>query len=135
MSQHVPLMIPQARAGVKPLEVRAPYDGRMIATADTADHAVVDRALDIASELFRVRDAWLSPADRIAILHRTATLMAARAEELALEAAREGGKPLLDSRVEVQRAIDGVRSCVELLRTEAGREIPMNINAACLGAQ
>ena len=36
--------------------------------------------------------------------------MEERAEELALEAAREGGKPLMDSRVEVGRAIDGIRS-------------------------
>lgn len=133
MSQHFPLMIPQTPAGAKPLEVRAPYDGRMIATADAADVDVVDRALDIAYGLFRERDAWLSPADRIAILQRASMLMEARAEELALEAAREGGKPLIDSRVEVQRAIDGVGSCIELLRTEAGREIPMNLNAASAG--
>ena len=46
--------------------------------------------------------------------------MEERAEDLALEAAREGGKPLIDSRVEVARAIDGVLNCAELLRSEAG---------------
>lgn len=56
--------------------------------------------------------------------------MEERAESLALEAAREGGKPLLDSRVEVARAIDGVLHCAEMLRSEAGHVIPMNINAA-----
>ena len=56
--------------------------------------------------------------------------MAARSEELAVEAAREGGKPLPDSKVEVARAIDGMHSCVEIMRTEAGQEIPMNLNAA-----
>ena len=40
-----------------------------------------------------------------------------RAETLALEAAREGGKPLIDSRVEVARAIDGVLHCAEMLRS------------------
>ena len=40
--------------------------------------------------------------------------------ELAREAAREGGKPLIDSRVEVARAIDGLRLCVQALRSEAG---------------
>jgi acyl-CoA reductase-like NAD-dependent aldehyde dehydrogenase len=56
--------------------------------------------------------------------------MEERAEELALGAAREGGKPLADSRVEVRRAIDGVRSCREVLRTEGGHVIPMDLNAA-----
>jgi acyl-CoA reductase-like NAD-dependent aldehyde dehydrogenase len=59
--------------------------------------------------------------------------MEARAEELALEAAREGGKPLVDSRVEVARAIDGMANCAEILRSEAGHVIPMNINAASAG--
>ena len=53
-----------------------------------------------------------------------------RAETLALEAAREGGKPLVDSQVEVARAIDGVKLCIEALRTQHGVEIPMNLNAA-----
>ena len=44
--------------------------------------------------------------------------------------AREGGKPLPDSIVEVVRAIDSVRICIETLRTEGGEVIPMNINAA-----
>ncbi|MFQ5760185.1 MAG: aldehyde dehydrogenase family protein, partial [Acidiferrobacterales bacterium] len=55
------------------------------------------------------------------------------AEELAIEAAREGGKPLIDSRVEAARAIDSVKICIETLRTEGGTEIPMNVNAASLG--
>ena len=59
--------------------------------------------------------------------------MTERAEELALEAAREGGKPLIDSRVEAARAIDSIKICIETLRTEGGGEIPMNVNAASLG--
>jgi acyl-CoA reductase-like NAD-dependent aldehyde dehydrogenase len=50
--------------------------------------------------------------------------MEERLEGLALGAAREGGKPLADSLVEVRRAIDGVRSCREVLRTEGGHVDP-----------
>ena len=56
--------------------------------------------------------------------------MVERAEELAVEAAREGGKPLIDSRVEVARAIDGVKLCIEAIRTQHGTEIPMNVTPA-----
>ena len=48
----------------------------------------------------------------------------------AVEAAREGGKPLIDSRVEVARAIDGVLNCAEALRSQAGHMIPMDVNGA-----
>ena len=72
-------------------------------------------------------------ATRVEILGRAAEIMSDRAEELATSAAREGGKPLLDSRVEVARAIDGVQNCIEVLRIEQGEVIPMNVNAASAG--
>ena len=37
--------------------------------------------------------------------------MKGRANELALLIASEGGKPLVDAKVEVERAIDGVETC------------------------
>jgi len=72
----------------------------------------------------------LAGAERISILQRLIVLMQEQAESLALEAAHEGGKPLIDSRVEVARAIDSIRICIETLRTDSGREIPMGLNAA-----
>ncbi len=130
MADHYRLMVPGAAPGPVPLEVHAPYDGQLIATVDAGGETAVDQALATAYGLYRDRDAWIAPAKRIEILHKAAQLMRERAEHLALEAAREGGKPLIDSRVEVARAIDGVLNCAELLRSEAGHVIPMNINAA-----
>ena len=59
--------------------------------------------------LFRDRDAWLPPAARVddPAPDRPAD-GASRPRIWRVEAAREGGKPLVDSRVEVARAIDGV---------------------------
>ncbi|MCA9312339.1 MAG: aldehyde dehydrogenase family protein, partial [Phycisphaerales bacterium] len=91
------------------------------------------RALATATEAFRHRDGWLPGRERAAILRRLAAAMEANAEDLAMQAAREGGKPLLDSRIEVARAIDGVHNCVEAMRSEGGREIPMNFNQASSG--
>jgi acyl-CoA reductase-like NAD-dependent aldehyde dehydrogenase len=133
MLDHYALMVPGAASTGLALDVRAPFDGQPIATVELADAAVAEQALATAYALHRDRDAWLPPARRIAILTRAAELMMERAEFLALEAAREGGKPLIDSRVEVARAIDGVRQCAELLRAEAGHVVPMNINAASAG--
>ncbi len=132
-TQHFPLIIPGAKADSDPMEVFAPYDGTLIATVERADQTAVDHALKTAYGLFRNRDVWLSPARRVEILENTVAIMRARREELALEAAREGGKPLIDSLVEADRAIDSVKICIDTLRTQAGTEIPMNLNAASAG--
>ena len=132
MSSHFSIMVPGAQA-IGKKEVCAPFDGKTIATIDVGGAAAIEKALATAHALYRDRDAWLPPVKRIAILKKAASIMEARAEELALEAAREGGKPLVDSRVEVARAIDGMANCAELLRSEAGHVIPMNINAASAG--
>ena len=130
MSQHFKLQIPKAQSDDGQIEVTAPFDGTLIATVTAADADAVELALSTANRLYRDRDLWLKPANRTEILEKTASIMTDRAEELAVEAAREGGKPLIDSRVEVARAIDGVRNCIEVLRTQAGEEIPMNLNPA-----
>jgi len=115
------------------LTVCNPYDRAPIASVDTLDQAGVEAALCTAQELFEDRARWLPVHERVAILRRTADLMEARAEALALGAATEGGKPLKDSRIEVARAIDGVRNCAELPRSEGGREVPMGATAASKG--
>jgi acyl-CoA reductase-like NAD-dependent aldehyde dehydrogenase len=133
MPSHIELMIPDAVKSGKPLDVFAPYDNALLASVDTADAAAVEQALTTAYALFRDRSQWLSKAQRIDILQKTTQLMSQQRDALALAAAAEGGKPLIDSRVEVDRAIDGIHNCIECLRTAAGHEIPMDINAASAG--
>ncbi len=126
-------MVPGATPDKKHAEVRSPYDGSVIGTVERTDLTGVQVALETAYTLFRNPDAWLSSGERIAILERTAAIMFQRREELAVEAAREGGKPLIDSLVEANRAVDSIKSCVERLRTQAGSEIPMALNPASTG--
>ena len=117
------------------LTVVSPFDGKQIAEIETTGADGVEQALTTAYRLFRDRRVWLPLEQRIAILEKTAAIMAEQAETLAVEAAREGGKPLIDSRVEVTRAIDSVRICIDCLRTDGGESIPMNINAASADRQ
>ena len=114
-------------------EVRAPYDGKVIASVEYSGRQDVEDALASAHALYRDRAGWLTPSRRVEILRRAAAIMQAQHEDLAVSAAREGGKPLMDSRVEVTRAIDSVLSCADLLRTEAGHVVPMNITPSSLG--
>jgi len=130
MPENYPLLIPGVGSTKTKITVTSPYDDTVIATLDAADANAVERALATASDIFADRSRWLSVTERIAILKKTAELMAEQAETLAQEAAHEGGKPLIDSRVEVARAIDGVYNCIECMRVDSGREIPMGINPA-----
>ena len=127
MSEHFALMVPGASADGKPLTVRAPFDNQAIATVERGGQAAAEQALATAHALYRNRDGWLSPARRIEILKKIADLLHRQREFLATESAREGGKPLPDSLVEIDRAVDSFRSCVDHLRVQAGNCIPMDI--------
>lgn len=125
-----PMMVVGAGPEGSDLVVRAPFDGTEIASVATGGSDAAMTALAVAHSRFHDRDNWLPCEKRVEILECTAQAMSAEAEELTINAAREGGKPLVDSRVEVAPAIDGIRLCVEHLRTQAGEEIPMGLNAA-----
>lgn len=108
-----PLLVRNPGSSAKRLLVTAAFDGQPIAELDTANGDSVESALATAYALFRDRQGWLALDERVAILERTAALMSDRSEALAVQAAREGGKPLIDSRVEVARAIDGIKICID----------------------
>lgn len=131
MTDHFKLLVPRATA-TGTINVTAPFDGAHIATIETGDASAVDIALETAHNLFIDKKNWLTAEQRITILTKAADIMQSHFDELALEAAREGGKPLTDSRVEVTRAIDGMKNCIEVIRSSHGEEIPMAINAASM---
>jgi acyl-CoA reductase-like NAD-dependent aldehyde dehydrogenase len=131
MPEHcLAMAVPGSGKGYPTMEVLAPFDRKIIGAVELGDTDAVERALENATSLFRDRDRWLSRARRIEVLQRTAGLLAERAETFAIGIAKEGGKPLLDARVEVARAVDGLRNSAELVRGEAGAVVPMDINTA-----
>ncbi|MFZ5432245.1 MAG: aldehyde dehydrogenase family protein [Calditrichota bacterium] len=133
MPETFPLFIPGAATRGQPLDVFAPWDGAHLAACETADGAAVEQALTTAHALYQNRDHWLPLPKRLAILERLMELLTAQLDHLAREAAREGGKPFIDSKVEAIRAVDSVRICIETMRTQAGRVVPMNVNPASAG--
>jgi acyl-CoA reductase-like NAD-dependent aldehyde dehydrogenase len=115
------------------LEVCNPFDQKPIGSVPLTSWDEADRMLETASRLYKNRKAWLPAYKRIEILKKTATLMQERFDALAFQIANEGGKPLIDARVEVARAIDGVGLCIKGLDHMAGHEIPMDLTAAGAG--
>jgi len=130
VKKHYPLLINNSTAVMDKITVTSPYNGTTLSTFDACDEINADRALETAHKLFTDRKQWLSVEQRIKILKKTALIMQQRRQTLALDASHEGGKPLIDSEIEVERAIDGIIACIECLRTHAGTSIPMSLNAA-----
>lgn len=112
------------------LTVLSPYDGHVISDLAYTTAAEVEQALTTVNRLAHSYDEAIPVSERIEILERTATLVEAKSEIFAMQAAEEGGKPLLDSRVELARAVQGIREAAHSINQMIGREIPMNINAA-----
>ncbi len=109
------------------LEVKSPYDLSTIGELEMTPSSSVDTMLDTA---VAATNQPLSKAERIGILEKTVSLIRPKVSELAMTIAKEGGKPLADAIVEVNRGIEGIRNTIETLNTMSGKEIPMGLNAA-----
>jgi acyl-CoA reductase-like NAD-dependent aldehyde dehydrogenase len=112
------------------IEVVQAFDRAPITEIGSDDAAALERKIESARRAFADRGGWLKPHQKIDVLRKLAGLMQGKREHLGRQIAREGGKPLTDALIEVDRAIDGVRDAVDELRVRAGREIPMGITPA-----
>lgn len=113
--------------------VYSPFDQALVGQVATTSATDLEVALNKAHSLFRNRDQWIPKLKRIEILKRAAALITDRRQQIALQAAREGGKPLKDSLVEVDRGVEGINNCIEVLRADAGQVVPMGLNAVSVG--
>jgi acyl-CoA reductase-like NAD-dependent aldehyde dehydrogenase len=115
------------------IDIVNPYDQTYLGSLPLVTWDDIDKDLATAQQLFKDRQQWLPAFERVNILKKTAILISQRADELALLIASEGGKPLVDARVEVTRAIDGVELCAKEISTLTGTQIPMDLTPAGAG--
>ena len=109
------------------LKVLNPYDQSVIKEIPLVGKKEVEQALTKAHSLFQDQSKWLKPHERIIILGKVAAIMETRIDELSKMAAEEGGKPYHDSKVEVLRAINGVKIAMEYIGHLKGEQIPMGL--------
>jgi len=112
------------------ITVNNPYDGSVVAEIPKQSARDVERALTNAYELFNDRDKWLPAYQRIDILEKTIAIMSSQVEALTRLAASEGGKPYTDSKVEVLRAIQGVKLAIEHIPQIKGEQVPMGLTTS-----
>ena len=113
-----------------PLHVVQAFDRAPISDVPTDDAAALESKLTLAARAFRDRSAWPKAHQRMAVLQKAATQLAAQHADFTKLIAREGGKPWRDAAIEVTRAVDGLRNAAEAMRDLSGREVPMGLTPA-----
>jgi acyl-CoA reductase-like NAD-dependent aldehyde dehydrogenase len=98
------------------INVFSPFDGAHLGQVAASNAADIELALSTAYAPYRDRRGWLPKQRRIEIITRAAEIITQRRPQIARQAAHEGGKPLKESLIEVDRGIDGLRVCIEELR-------------------
>lgn len=112
------------------LAVYSPFDQHLINEVPIQGKAEAESAVVTAFNLFNDRSKWLPDWQKIDILEKTVAIMKTRVEALTNMAAEEGGKPYNDSKIEVERAINGVTLAANYISSLSGEQVPMGITKA-----
>jgi acyl-CoA reductase-like NAD-dependent aldehyde dehydrogenase len=107
------------------LDVKSPYDGSVVATLGVPTDQDIEEAVSKAVETFPESRRLPTHARSEALMHISRRI-GERVDELAELVAREGGKPLKWSKVEVSRAISTFRWAAEETRRMNGEFLPLD---------
>ena len=110
---------------MRTLEVTSPFDGKVVGVVPFNSKEEVLDAINLAKDTFLNKKEEFPKYKRVEILEKVIEIMSSKIEELTNLCASEGGKPYLDSKVEVQRAINGVKLAIEYLGSYEGKEVAM----------
>jgi acyl-CoA reductase-like NAD-dependent aldehyde dehydrogenase len=113
------------RTGEGTLEVKSPWDGSVVAELGVPTDADVEDAVAEAAETFK-ESRHLPTHLRAEGLMHISRRIGERVDEVAEIVAREGGKPLKWSKVEVSRAVSTFRWAAEETRRFGGEFMPLD---------
>ena len=109
------------------LEVRNPYNNEIVSTTFLATERDVNNAIQAAVHAFE-ETRRLPSYKRAEILGNIGDGIQKRSEEFARTIALEAGKPIIDARSEVERAIGTFRIAAEESKRMLGEYIPLDIS-------
>ena len=112
------------------LEIRSPWNLEIIKKIKCHNENEIEKIISSAHKTAQDKAVSFPKKDRIQILNKFSKKIKQNINELAKLATNEGGKPLQDSIIEINRGAEGVDSAIEVLKSDAGSVIPMNINEA-----
>ncbi|MGI5180938.1 aldehyde dehydrogenase family protein [Dactylosporangium sp. CA-152071] len=114
------------------VEIRHPFDGRVVGSTANATPAQVEEAV-AAADAVRAKAAALPASVRAAALDHVSARLKERAEEVARLITGENGKPLKWSRGEVGRAVSTFRWAAEEARRFSGAVQRLDTDPAATG--
>lgn len=115
------------------LVVSSPFSGEVLDELELISKEELEALISSAYKLFKDPSKVLPPYRRIEILEKTAELLENQKDDFIRLAASEGGKPLVDTEVEVDRAIQGIKLGATSLHHNSGTEIPMGLTKPSTG--
>jgi len=114
------------------VDLYSPWDLKKIGEVECISNKDVDKILNISAKAFLNNKNHLNKIKRLEILKKCKEKLSKNSKKFADMISLEGGKPLKDAKIEVERAINGLELCAEALKKSHGTEIPMNINNASI---
>src|ERR1700694_5337912 len=108
-----------------PVEIRAPYDGSVIASVFQGRREHAEAAIGAAVKAFGTTRR-LPAFERQRVLRRVAENIAERKQEFARTMAQEAGKPIKAARIEVERAIFTFNVAAEESTRIYGEYLPLD---------
>ncbi len=114
------------------LEVTNPYDNSVVGVVSVAGKKELEEAIESAARAFPVLRS-MAAHERAAILRKVAAGLEDRREELARSITLEAGKPILDARGEVSRAIQTFTIAAEEATRMGGEVVPLDITPPATG--
>jgi len=105
-------------------EIVHPYDGERIGSVPVASKEAAQHAIAAADRA--VEESTLSAYERYELLYRAAELLEEEAEEMARLMTAEQGKPITESRGEVDRAVQTLKLSGEEAKRMFGEQVPMD---------
>lgn len=112
------------------LEIKSPWNQKILEKIPQNNDSQIEGILEEAYKVSKNKGLDFPPDERIKVLKKFSERIDANLSQLASLAASEGGKPITDSIIEIKRGMDGVNCCVEVLKSDSGNVIPMNIDEA-----
>ncbi len=110
-----------------PLKVINPYSNKVIDELEKHSIADVQQTIQAAYCTFHDRKQELPIYQRIHILETLIKIMQDQKESLIKLATMEGGKPFMDSKVEISRAIHSIKVAIQSISQMHGQQIPMGL--------
>ncbi len=112
------------------LNVNNPFTSDKLSTLNiTAKKEALNLVVE-AHKLHVENPQGLPKDTRINILENLHVLLLKNKSELIELSVLEGGKPILDTKVEMERALEGVKIAIQSIRNIKGEMVPMNLNSA-----